>query len=330
MSPRCEFTSAIGPILARFVGYKRTMGLRYDPQCRLLELLDRFLAQAHAPDLTRETFAAWRSSNGHLTANGQRLRLQLVRRFCLYRRRTDPDCFVPDSRLFPRPQEPPRPHIFSEDDISRLLLVADALPAGGVSPLYPQGARLAVALFYTTGLRRSELVRLRLGDYDPVDRVLLIRDSKFHKSRMIPLSPDAAGEMERYLVARRRPGLPGGADEPLLLHQQRGFRGYSGDGLRVLMRRLYRGAGIRTAAGRLPRTHDLRFTFAVHALSRWYRAGADVQSRLPALAIYMGHVSVASTQYYLRLLDDVARSASERFDRHCRGFLPTPNDGGGQ
>jgi len=331
MSATHKFKSVIGPMIARYVAFKQALGLRYDSQRQVFEQLDRFLVRINAGDLTADTFAAWCASMEHQAAGGRRLRLRLVHGLCLYRRRSEPNCFVPDPSQFPPPRPPSPPHIFSEEQIVRMLRAADELCVYRCSPLYPQVARLAVVLLYTTGLRRGELVGLSLGDYDSAERVLFVRDSKFRKSRIVPLSPDAVREIKHYLEARRRPGFPQEADDPLLLHRQRGFNAYQGNGLRLLMRRLFKAAGIRTAAGGLPRTHDLRFTFAVHALSRWYRTGADVQSRLPALANFMGHASLVSTQYYLPFLDIVAQSASDRFDRHCTRFLtPTPDERGGQ
>jgi integrase/recombinase XerD len=92
-----------------------------------------------------------------------------------------------------------------------------------------------------------------------------------------------------------------------------------------------RSAEIRTARGRAPRVHDLRFTFAAHALLRWYRAGVDVQARLPSLAAYMGHVSVVSTQYYLTSFEPITEAAGERYRAHCSAFLPFAEfPGGGQ
>mgnify|MGYP002078595675 CR=1 FL=1 len=73
--------------------------------------------------------------------------------------------------------------------------------------------------------------------------------------------------------------------------------------------------------GRPPRVHDLRFSFVAHALLRWYNAGINVQAKLPALSAYLGHVSVASTQYYLTFLDSVGQAACDRFDQHCSQFL---------
>jgi integrase/recombinase XerD len=331
MSTSDKLTSPIGTVIARYVAFKRALGLQYDCQCQVLKRFDRFLAELPAEDLTSESFAAWCASMEHQAAGGRRLRLRLVHGLCLYRRRSEPTCFVPDPSQFPPPRPPSPPHIFSEEEILRLLCAADELCPYKCSPLYPQVARLAVVLLYTAGLRRGELVRLTLGDYDSAERTLFIHDTKFHKSRIVPLSPDAVREIERYLETRRGVGIPQDVAAPLLVQRQRGFSAYQGNGLRVLMRRLFKAAGILTVAGRLPRTHDLRFTFAVHALSRWYRTGADVQSRLPALANFMGHASVVSTQYYLPFLDTVAQSASDRFDRHCERFLMLmPDERGGQ
>ena len=322
MSPPAPFTSAIGPTIARYVALKQALGRRFDTQRYLLGRFDGFLAASHAADLTAETFSAWCSSITHLMPSGRRMRMQMVRQFCLYRRRSDPACFVPDASQFPPPQPRRRPHVFSEDEIAQLLCATGALRRWGASPLYRQVARLALVLLYTSGLRRGEIVRLTLGDYDPVEHVLRIRDTKFYKSRIVPLSTDAVREIGRYLEARRRRRFPSGADAPLLLHRRgSGLAAYSGNGLRVLMRHLFQTAGVRTASGHLPRVHDLRFTFALHALLRWYRTGADVQARLPALATYMGHVSILSTQYYLPILDTVALEASEKFERHCARFL---------
>ena len=129
-------------------------------------------------------------------------------------------------------------------------------------------------------------------------------------------------------MVRRR--LPHAVETPLLCNSRGGLHRYTGAGLAQGLRQLLRRAGVRTASGGLPRVHDMRHSFAHEALLRWYRAGIDVQVKLPALATYMGHVSVVSTQYYLSLLEPVADTASKRFARHCDAFLRTVSDGGGQ
>jgi len=326
MSASRKFTSAIGPVITRYVAFERALGHRYDTQAYLLSQLDRFLTAYSAADLTAESFSAWTASLAHLTPSGRLLRLRVAFRFCSYRRRSEPNCFVPDPGQFPPSPPRPQPHIFSEDEILRLLRAADALQANATSPLCRQVARLALVLAYTAGLRRGELVRLALGDYDATAHVLLVRDSKFHKSRLVPLSSDAAREIEAYLRERLRPDLPQGAGAPLLLRRHGGLCGYTGTGLGQMLRRLFVAACVCSARGCPPRFHDLRFTFAVHALSRLYHTGADVQARLPALATYLGHTSIASTQYYLPFVADLAQAASRLFERHCSALLAKAPD----
>jgi len=173
-----------------------------------------------------------------------------------------------------------------------------------------------VVILYTTGLRRGELLRLTLGDYAPDEHVLAIDETKFHKSRRVPLSPTTTRELERYLQARQRHHLSMSATTPVLAHGIATLRGYTGVGLGHGFRQLLMTSGIRTPEGRWPRIHDLRHTFAVHALLRWYRAGADVQAKLPQLAIYMGHVSIVSTAYYLAFIEPLRALASTRFAHH--------------
>lgn len=186
--------------------------------------------------------------------------------------------------------------------------------------------RLALVLFYTTGMRRGEVLRLQLGDYHPLERTLLIRESKFHKSRLLPLSPDGARELETYLRLRRRKELPVSPDAPLLWNGYGGDDTYSGTALTCNFHILFQATGIQTAFGKRPRIHDFRHAFAVRALIRWYRAGDDVQAKLPLLSTYMGHISPVSTQYYLRFIEELANSAHERFAKRYSDLV-TPFSG---
>ena len=327
MSPATpSFTSTFGPDIASYIALKKSLGRRFATETAMLADLDAFLA-ARSCDLSAESFAAWCLTLGRLTPTVRRNWMRIARNACLYRRRRDPRCFVPDPTGFPAPHTPLRPHIFTEDEIVRLLRSAATLAPTSTSPLYAQGMRLAVILLYTAGLRRGELVRLVLSDYDPAAGTLLIRASKFHKSRVVALSKDAAREFEEFLSTRRP--LSHAADAPLLVTWRRsGVRAYSDGGLGQALRRLFRRAGVLTAGHRTPRVHDLRHTYAVHALLRWYRQGVDVQAKLPALATAMGHVSIVSTAYYLEMLAPVADAASQRFARHCDPVLSAITGGG--
>jgi integrase len=313
------FRSRLGKRLAAFIALKKALGRRFFSETYTLAHLDRFLAKQRLATLTPAAFAAWTMTFLHTTPTTRRARMLLARRFCIYLRRTDPRCFVPDPRSFPSRHPHRRPHIFTRQQIVDLIHTATRLPAGSTSLLRGEVFRLAIVLLYTAGLRRNELVQLTMSDYDAREKTRLIRASKFHKSRVVALSPTAAVEMDGYLAARRR--FSRRADAPLLINNHGGRAGYSGGSFGFGMRQVFREAGIRTTDGRLPRVHDLRHTYAVHALLRWYHDGADVQAKLPILSTSMGHVSIASTAHYLALLEPLAAAASSRFERHCRALF---------
>jgi integrase len=329
MTPLPTLKSVLATAIDDYVSFKRALGRKFDSEAYVLVAFDRYLATScpTASTLTAGAFAAWCLTMAHLSPTTRRVRMRVIRNLCLHIRRTDPGAFVPDPVTFPTPDQTSRPYIFSREEIARLLCAADDLPPRSTSPLRSQSYRLVVVLLYTAGLRRGEVVRLRLSDYDPHEQTLLIRASKFHKSRLVALSTDASSEMADFLTARRQ--LPHDEDSPLLVSSWRGLRTRSGAGLGHGLRHLFRSAGIRTKSGELPRVHDLRHTHAVHALLRWYRAGADVQAKLPALATSMGHVSIVSTALYLAQLEPVIRAAADLYADHAAEIItPTLTDGG--
>ena len=322
------FRSVLSVTIGSYLTLKRALGRQYAAEEWVLAHLDRFLATRHA-DLIAETFAGWCLTLQHLASGTRRGRMRIVRNLCLYRRRSEPGCFLPDERLFPPVHQAIRPHIFTDSQVVRLLAAACTLARSPNSPLRPENMRLAIVLLYTTGLRRGELTRLTVGDYDLPQRTLAIRQSKFHKSRLVPVSADTAREVESLIEMRGRRRLPAGADSPLLWNRSPRTGGYSGGALSGAMQALFRRAGVRTATGQLPRTHDFRHGFAVTALLRWYRAGLDVQAKLAFLAAYMGHVSIVSTAYYLQFVEPLASAASARFADHCGALITGPIGAGG-
>ncbi len=324
MRASLSFSSPLGPVILRYLELKQALGRRYDVETRVLHSLDRFLNTSGAADLDAGSFAAWCHSQQHLCSGVLRSRMRIVRNFCLYQRREQPDCFIPDPLLFPSNHQRVRPYIFSEAEIARLLSKTSLLRPAANSPLRPRIFRLAIVLLYTTGLRRGELLRLTLDDYDGQQDVLSIRASKFHKSRLLPLPQDVAAEIEEYLKLRSCFVSPVNLSPLLCNRSRQGWRHYTGTGLSDGIGTLLRLAQIRKPDGRLPRVHDFRHSFAVNALLRWYRAGIDVGTRLPGLAAYMGHVSIASTQYYLPLIEPLRTLASDRFAQSC-GRLITPS-----
>ena len=328
MIDRELFASVLGRTIAEYVSLKQALGRRYDGEHRILASLDSFLATENA-DMDADTFTRWCQTQVHLTSGVRRHRMRVVRNLALYRRRREPSCFVPDPLLFPPLHQPVQPYIFTHSEIAALIQQADALAFSYDCPLRPQLFSLAITLLYTAGLRRGELLRLTIGDYDRREGALLIRESKFHKSRILPLSSDGIERLDRYLHGRQERHLPVSPESPLVWHQRGGGRAYTAVGFGHTVHRLLDAVGVRKPNGQWPRIHDFRHTFAVHALLRWYHAGENVQAKLPLLATYMGHVSIVSTQYYLKLTEPLAKSASERFANRCASLIaPLPIPGG--
>jgi integrase/recombinase XerD len=309
-SPTADLDRSISSWLA----HQRALGRGCDDGEWLLGRVRLFVANIPAPDLDRAGFDLWCDSFRHLTATTRRTYQLIVRRFCLYRRRTEPGCFVPDALYFVRPCAYRRPVIIEPAHVTKLLVAADNLTATSDSPLLPAVMRLAIVILYTAGLRRGELVRLTLDDVEPQAGILRIRASKFHKSRLVPLSADAGEELQAYLRKRLASPFTTGPGEPLLGHGERGGRQYTGGGMARVINRLFTNAEVTDGEGRRPRVHDVRHSFAVQALTRWYRGGADVQSNLPRLAMYMGHVSIVSTAHYLHFVPAMRELASDRFE----------------
>ncbi|NIR28692.1 MAG: tyrosine-type recombinase/integrase [Desulfuromonadales bacterium] len=314
-------STALDAPLHAFLAHQRALGRAYQNEEYVLRGLRNFLLSEHAAELDQRVFDHWCEQIRHLAANTRRSRQLIVRKLCLYRRRSEPSCFVPDALYFARPQPYRVPIVIEPRQVARMLAHANAVAPSANSPLRGPVLRLAVVLLYTTGLRRGELLRLRLSDVDAKGGVLQVRESKFHKSRLVPLSSSTHRELRRYLRARRAAGCDPRPNAPLLCNCSRGWRPYTGTGLSEGIRLLFEQAGVRDAQGHCPCIHDLRHSFAVQALIRLYRSGADVQTGLPQLALYMGHVSIVSTAYYLHFVPKLATLASARFARHCGHVL---------
>jgi integrase/recombinase XerD len=308
-----SFSSGLAAVLHRYVGMKRALGRQFNSATHVLQSLDRLLAKDGYADLNATAFAAWCKAQGHLASGVRRVRMLEVHAFCAYRRRTEPQCFLPDPQTFPPYHQRVRPHIFTESEITRLLNAASRMKSNPSTPLRPELTRLAIVLLFTTGMRRGELLSLTEGDYNRQESTLHIRRTKFYKSRLLPVHEGIANEIDRYLAARAKLKLPSSPGTPLMWNARQGGRVYTGTGIFYCIKPLLHQCGIKAASGQSPRIHDFRHSFAVNALLRWYRAGVDVDAKLPLLATYLGHGSAMSTHHYLHFIEPMRAAAGKRF-----------------
>jgi site-specific recombinase XerD len=324
VAPKPRFRSRLAPHLDAFVSLKRAMGNRYEAALCDLQRFDRFVAELpDEPDVvTAELVQAWMAHARHLSPRTQKQRLGLVRQFSIYLARIHPETYVPDRSRFPINVPPFRAHIYSSEEYRALLQAALELPSPR-STLRPKTFHTALLLLYATGLRIREGLRLRLRDVDLDAHTLLIRETKFFKTRIVPFSPTLAQALRAYLEERRVADT--GPDAPLFINYAR--RPYSVDKFSEVFRTLLDAAGVPHAPRtRRPRVADIRHTFAVTRVLQWYRDGADLQAKLPLLATYMEHVDVLSTQVYLNSTAELLREASDRFERAFGALVAPPQE----
>jgi integrase/recombinase XerD len=307
-----------GPLAAQFeefMALMRSTGGHYRSLAWIVIQLDRFLARSYPTTtaLTTDVVRAWFASFVHVRPTTQVRYRNSTLQLCGFLHGRDPATATRDKFERIRVPRTFRPHIFSRDEMLQLLAAARALlPLKYSDPLRPWSMELVVTLLYTAGLRIGEVARLRVRDYDAKSACLIIRETKFGKSRLVPLSASARRIVDSYLRRRRDLGLTCGPLDSLRCCPG-GHRATS-PALQMSLDRLMRGCGLKPARGPGPRNHDLRHTFAVHRVLDWYRHGKNVQALLPHLVTYMGHRDLASTQQYLFLTSDVLHEASALFE----------------
>lgn len=220
------------------------------------------------------------------------------------------------------PQKPEKfqPYIYTNDDMKRLIDAADSRHRY-VWFLEPHTVRTLLLLLYGTGLRISEALRLNLGDFDFAAGVLSVRETKFFKSRLVPVGSDLHRVLRTYIdqqwPTERRTEIV-----PLLATQRFGrIRRQTAE---LVFKRLRQEAGVRrpSTASFQPRLHDFRHTFAVTRLVTWYREGKNVQRLLPHLTTYLGHWRILETQRYLTMTTELLEQASLCFERYARPEVP--------
>jgi site-specific recombinase XerD len=318
--PVAGFRSPLADLLRTYLAVRRALGRRYSGEEVILRGWDDFLHLhgANLQTIGSDMFHRWAGTMPHLTPTVLRNRLRIVRNFLIYCARTHPDLHVPDVATFPNPHPARPPRLVSGADMSRVLATVEQLLPSHQNPVRGPTVRMALILLYCCGLRRGELLRLKLRHFDPQQNVLRVEATKFYKSRLIPLPDSVVRELCHYLQLRRH-HLPDQPECALIWsgNHMAPEKSYSAPGLISNWQQLCLAAGVVDERGRPPRLHDLRHSFAVAALQRWYEASGDVQARLPHLSTYMGHACPCSTHYYLHLTPGLREAASLRFHQYA-------------
>jgi integrase/recombinase XerD len=322
-SPRKPVTftgsSPLAPLMAQFVQEKRACGYRFNPAASSLRRLDAHLCSQglQQVELPKAATASWLAKQPHETGKTQRARVNLVRNFALFMRRLDLPADVPDHAVGAKDSRPFLARVLTHGEVRRLLEAADRIEPMASTHLRHIVLPELLRVLYGCGLRLEEALRLRMRDVDLVQGVLRINDTKFRKDRLVPPARPLVVRLQKYAAA-----LGPRSDDEYFFPSPRGGR-LDGGGVYRNFRELLHRCGIgHGGRGEGPRLHDLRHTFAVHTLLRWYREGADLQARMPVLATYLGHASIDGTQDYLQMTAELHPEIVSRSDAAFSDVIP--------
>jgi integrase/recombinase XerD len=293
---------------ADYLSTRRAMGYKLAYQGQLLGQFAAYLDAVGAERLTIADALSWAQQPADAAPVWWAVRLGVARGFARYLSAIDPATEVPPVRLLPEPSHRIVPYIYSDADIARLLQAAGRLAPEHRADTY----RTLIGLMAVTGMRVGEAVRLDRDDVDLDQGLLTIRNSKFGKSRQVPLHPTSVEALGAY--ARRRDERRPRPKSPSFFTSAIGTR-LLRDNVSTVFPRLVRETGLQSPNQlRPPRLHDLRHTFAVRCVIGWYRDGLDVERRLVLLSTYLGHVAPSSTYWYLSAVPELLELIAERID----------------
>ncbi len=307
--------STLAEHVENYLQLRRALGFKLLGEGVLLAEFVRCAEQAGRSTVTTEFALQWARRPANASHNYLSRRLRAVRSFARYLHAIDPACEVPPAELLPAKKYRPAPYLYRDEEILALMTAASALRP----PLRAATFRTLIGLLACTGLRIGEALRLDRDDIDLEGQVVIVRDSKFGKSREVLLHPSTVTALQEYAQVRDRL-RPRPKDRSFFITTL-GTR-IAHPTIYLPFRALLEQAGItHPVTGRHVRVHDLRHSFAVKTLLGFYRDGGDVQVRIPLLSTYLGHVDPAATFWYLSAAPELLALAAERLE-HTEGGRP--------
>lgn len=292
-----------------YLQLRRSLGHELADVGRLLPSFVSYLDAQGSPTVTIAAALAWaqQPATDRVTSVGSR-RMTAARGFARYLAGIHDGTQVPPPGLIPQPQRSRRPFIYSPADVEAVM---GQIRCSMTSPLRVATYQTLIGLLAASGLRIGEAIKLDRSDIDWGTGVLLIREAKFGKSRLVPLHPSAMNVLAEH-AALRDTLQPRSKDPSFFVSLTRKRLSYAV--VCQTFRQVVDTAGVGAGAPSKPRLHDLRHTFAVRTMLEWYRSGQDVGVKLPALSTYLGHREPASTYRYLSATPELLALAAARQD----------------
>jgi integrase len=318
---RIIYNSVYSRNIYQFIELKRKLGFKYETVPRILKQIDKFADERNEiqEGITREFARKWCELRLHETESNRYTRISILSQFSSYLIDLGIDSFIP--KLPPYPLGKFIPHIFSHNEVNAMFEASDNLKSITV---IPESCLMSIPplirLLYATGLRIGEALQLKNDDVNVEERYLRVKDSKNGQERIIPISSSLASVCQNHIDSKSR----------FLKKKQEAFfftnlngKKCSHIGVSNWFKKILRTAGI-PYLGRTqgPRIHDLRHTFAVHSLANMAESGIDLYASLPILSNYLGHRSIAATNHYVRLTENMYPGLIKDIDKICLDVFP--------
>lgn len=318
--PKVEkpFVGEFRELLEAFVEQKRNLGYKYDTTRENLRRFSIFTLDYSIENkvLNKQVVTDWTSKRKNELVQCWEHRSSYLRQFALYLQNLGYTVFIPPKSHKVRRDEY-IPYIFTHEEIERFLRIVDSIPPHPLSNKH-ENYPLLFRLLYCCGLRISEALHLKISEVDFGTGVLFIKESKFNKDRIIPMSAPLADMFVRYQALFNRNKAP----EDYYFRNKNGSP-LTHDHVYKVYRKLLWKAGISHGGkGKGPRLHDLRHVFCVHTLAKQVKDGVDLYVALPILSAYVGHNSVGATQRYVRLTAEAYPELIEKVSRTCAYIFP--------
>ena len=302
----------LAQLITQYVTFRKNLGESFENDGRILQSFSRMIGEtAEISDVQAERVKAFLDGRGPITRYWYRKHTAL-RGFYRFAMSRGYVAAAPLPTIIPKHPERFVPYIYSREELRRLLDGTTSYQKQRLL-MEPNTFRTILLTLYGAALRASEGLSLTLSDVDLSQSLLTIRDTKFYKSRLVPLGYELNDAMLRYARQRKAAGHSQEEKAPFFINKL--GEPIPIDLLQRAFRRLRKQTGIHRAesARYEPRIHDLRHSAAVHRLTTWYREGRDVQKLLPLLSTYMGHADISGTQHYLTMTPELLQQASIRF-----------------
>lgn len=322
-----RFTGPMGSWINRHLELRRSLGFIYKAAEYNLDEFDQYLNKnfPKCKTISREMVLGFLDSKPQNSPKTRSQHISSLRQFCRFMFQFDIDTYIPERTLVKHANSEIEPYIFTEEEIKQLIYQTQNMKVNG-NKLLPHTYATIIGLLWVTGMRIGEVVRLKVEDLDIIEGIITVQQTKFFKSRIIPLSLSSNQALIRYKKQRAIAGYSEAPDTPLF-YNRRGKPCITATTPRTIKELIIR-AGIKTASGKTPRVHDIRHSFATRWVLDFYRNDKDPTVYLPVLATYMGHANIANTQVYLHPSIELLNLASQQLQSYLNTTSGEKNDEG--